>query len=129
MTSFSYWPSFFCNSRVFPVLADFFSYWPSCFCIGRVCHQYDASHFYDTNTILMKLINNKLFFCANCYKNVDTPVVRVAVLLWSPFICKWFRSSYFDKRLRKKSSYLVYRYPTVFTLFHDIVTQGPWLRG
>ena len=47
----------FCIGRDFPVLADFFSYWPSCFCTGRVCHQYDASRFYDTNTILMKLIN------------------------------------------------------------------------
>ena len=51
---------FFCIGLVFPSLADFFLYWPSCFCIGRVCHQYNASQFYDTNTILMKLINKGL---------------------------------------------------------------------
>ena len=55
MTSFSYWPSF-------SVLAEFFLYWPSLFCIGRVCHQYDASRFCDTNAILMRLINNESYY-------------------------------------------------------------------
>ena len=49
---------FFRIGRVFPVLADFFLYWPSLLHIDRVCHQYDASRFCDTNAIFMRLINN-----------------------------------------------------------------------
>ena len=49
---------FFHIGRVFPVLADFFPYRPSLFRIGRVCHQYNANRFCDTNAILMRLVNN-----------------------------------------------------------------------
>ena len=52
---------FFCIGRVFPVLADYFPFWPSMFRIGRVCHQYDASQFCDTNAIFMRLINKYIY--------------------------------------------------------------------
>ena len=52
---------FFRIGRVFRVLTDFFPYLPSLFHIGRVCHQYDASRFCDTNVIFMRLINKYIY--------------------------------------------------------------------
>ena len=64
---------FFRIGRVFPVLADVFPYWPSLFRIGRVCHQYDASRFCDTNAIFMSLINNLHYSCITTTLHLPVP--------------------------------------------------------